>query len=130
MKTTSCTFLQKAIFLGTDEFRHCCYRFYVDGEMKGDVAVFPVETDQDASLDKVVAAKKNLIEKINNGEKTECSGCPLLERKDWMSIDDEKFNHLQSLIDKYKSPSLNHTLRMMSLYTSVDQFMCSVERAE
>ena len=92
IETTSCTFLQKAIFLGTDEFRHCCYRFYVDGEMKGDVAVFPVETDRDASLDKVVAEKKNLIEKINNGEKTECFGCPLLQRKDWMSINDEKFN--------------------------------------
>jgi hypothetical protein len=45
-------------------------------------------------------------------------------------VDDEKFSHLQTLINKYKSPSVNRTLRMMSLYTSVDQFMCSVERAQ
>ena len=92
MKSLSCCFLQRAIFFAPDELRHCCLRYFHDGKMKGDVRIFPVNSDKDLSLKKVIAEKKDIIEKINRGEKTDCFGCPLLTFQEWLDIEDEKFD--------------------------------------
>ena len=92
MKTLSCCFLQRAIFFAPDELRHCCLRYFYNGEMKGDVHIFPVNSDNEFTLSKVIAAKKNIIGKINRGEETDCFGCPLLTSQEWLDIEDEKFD--------------------------------------
>ena len=92
MKTYSCRFLQRAIFFAPDELRHCCLRYFHDGKMKGDVRIFPVNSDKDFSLKKVIAEKKNIIEKINCGEETDCLGCPLLTSQEWLGVEDEKID--------------------------------------
>ena len=94
MKKISCRYLQRAIFYAPDELRHCCKRYFVDGELKGDVKIFEASDDKDITLEKIIKAKKNLIEKINNKEKTDCFGCPVLESKEWKDLEDEKFDHI------------------------------------
>ena len=93
-KTLSCRFLQRAVYYGTDELRHCCKRFYYKGEMKGDVPIFSLENNPDVSLERIIKAKKELINKINKNEQTGCTGCPVLERAVWKDIQSEKFDHI------------------------------------
>ena len=93
-KTISCRFLQRAIYYGPDELRHCCKRFYHKGKMKGDVPMFSLQKNPDVSLDRIIEAKKNLINKINNNEQTGCTGCPVLEKANWRDVEDEKFDHI------------------------------------
>lgn len=90
----SCRFLQRAIYYAPDELRHCCKRYYYKGKMMGDVPIFDAKNNSDVSLDKVIQAKQDLIEKINNKEKTGCLGCPVLEKKEWKDVKDEKFDHI------------------------------------
>jgi len=92
MKTLSCRFLQRAIYFAPDEIRHCCKRFFYDDEMRGDVRIFPMNSNRDFSLGKVLAEKKDLIDKINRGVKTDCFGCPELEFYEWLDVKDEKFD--------------------------------------
>ena len=79
MKKISCRYLQRAIFYAPDELRHCCKRYFVNGELKGDVKIFEASDDKDITLEKIIRAKKNLIKRINNKEKTDCFGCPVLK---------------------------------------------------
>jgi len=94
MKKISCRYLQRAIFYAPDELRHCCKRYFVNGELKGDVKIFEASDDKDITLEKIIRAKKNLIKRINNKEKTDCFGCPVLESKEWRDLEDEKFDHI------------------------------------
>ena len=94
MEKISCRFLQRAIYYAPDELRHCCQRYFHKGKLMGDVKIFPANTNEDIALDKVIAAKKNLINKINKGEKTDCYKCPALEKKEWLEVENEKFDHI------------------------------------
>ena len=94
MKKISCRFLQRAIYYAPDELRHCCQRYYVKGKLMGDVKVLSAKNNSDVSLENIIKAKNELIEKINKGEKTDCYGCPLLEKAEWKKVEDEKFDHI------------------------------------
>ena len=106
MKTLSCRFLQRAIYFAPDELRHCCKRYFHDGEMKGDVRIFPVNSEKDFSLEKVITEKRNILGKINRGEKTDCFGCPELESAEWQDVGEEKYdlfsieNHSRCIVAK------------------------------
>lgn len=88
-KCWSCTDLHNSLFLGPDEIRTCCKRFFVDGKMKGDVVLLSLsnqETDSVVTAADIQAAKATLLNKINCGDSTDCDGCPYLEFKAWGSI--------------------------------------------
>jgi hypothetical protein len=74
----SCRDLESSIFLGPDEVRACCKRFYVNGTRKGDVVL--LKADEAISFDAITNAKSQLKRRINTGEDCECSGCPYIER--------------------------------------------------
>lgn len=76
----SCKDLNSSLFLGPDEIRACCKRFFVNGIQKGDVVL--LKAAEDISLPAIARAKKNLIDRINADEASECSGCPYIERYD------------------------------------------------
>jgi|TARA_B110000438_G_C15744604_1_gene620125 organic radical activating enzyme len=82
-KTLSCEALHHSVYLAPNELRHCCKRFFVNGEKKGDVKIFPVKSEKDITEKSILDAKKKLYEKINNGEKNPCTGCPYLYRDHW-----------------------------------------------
>ena len=94
MKKISCRFLQRALYYAPGELRHCCQRYYVKGKLMGDVKVLSATNDEDISLKNIINAKNDLINKINKGEKTDCYGCPLLEKGEWKNVEDEKFDHI------------------------------------
>ena len=94
MKKISCRYLQRGLFFAPGELRHCCKRYFHKGKLMGDVKILDAKNDEDISLDKIINAKKDLINRINKGEKTDCLGCPVLERKDWKDVEDEKFDHI------------------------------------
>ena len=78
-KSWSCYDLHHSVFLAPDEIRTCCKRFFLNGEMKGDVVLL----DKDITADNIEKARMKLYTDINAGKKTPCDGCPFLEFKDW-----------------------------------------------
>ncbi|MCE2723337.1 MAG: glycosyltransferase [Burkholderiales bacterium] len=75
----SCKDLDTSLFLGPDEIRACCKRFFVNGIRKGDVVLLKADTNID--LPRIQATKQDLIDRINTGSAPECSGCPYIERR-------------------------------------------------
>ena len=93
-KKISCRFLQRADYYAPDELRHCCKRYFYKGKIMGDVKICDANSDTDVKLDNIISHKKNIINRINNGEKTDCYGCPVLEKKEWLDVEEEKFDHI------------------------------------
>lgn len=88
-KSWSCVDLQRSVFLRSDQVRACCKRFFVDGEMRGDVVLIDADEVQGESptAADILAAKHELLRKINSGENSACSGCPFLEFKKWEPLE-------------------------------------------
>lgn len=94
-RTWSCVDLQHSVFLRPDEVRTCCKRFFVDGEMRGDVALFRMaDPEAEATPEGILAAKRNLHRRINAGEPTPCSGCPFLALDSWPTLQDLDVRYL------------------------------------
>lgn len=74
----SCKDLQSSLFLGPDEIRGCCKRFFQDGQRRGDVVL--MQADASINLEKINKSKKELVDAINTGTPCECTGCPYLTR--------------------------------------------------
>ena len=74
----SCKDLDSSIFLGPDEIRACCKRFFVDGIRKGDVVL--LKADEKIDFQSIQLAKQKLVDRINADSAPECSGCPYIER--------------------------------------------------
>lgn len=85
-KTWSCTDLHHSIFLAPDQVRTCCKRFFVDGNIKGDVPLLDIAKSTFTSAN-ILSAKRHLHDQINKGEATLCDGCPFMEFKDWGPLD-------------------------------------------
>ena len=79
--------MHHAIYAAPDVLRHCCKRFYVDGEMKGDVEICEAKSDESISYEHIKEQKIRLYEDINSGKTTECTGCPWLREEEWPSLD-------------------------------------------
>lgn len=90
----SCTGIHGAIYLAPDELRHCCQRFFVNNEMRGDVRIFKVSSDADLSVEKILHYKQDLYERINRGLDTPCRGCPSLLYDFWPPLDRLRIQHL------------------------------------
>ena len=90
----SCPALHHEIYLGPDEVRTCCKRFFVDGEKKGDVVLKKIEPDEEVTTEIILTEKQKLLNKINNGEKSDCDGCPFLERKEWPELTTLSIKHI------------------------------------
>jgi glycosyltransferase involved in cell wall biosynthesis/sulfatase maturation enzyme AslB (radical SAM superfamily) len=76
----SCKDLDSSIFLGPDEIRACCKRFFSKGIQKGDVVL--LKADASIGFTDIQTAKDALIARINADNAPECSGCPYIERRD------------------------------------------------
>lgn len=92
MKSKSCIYLQKAIYLAPNEIRACCQRFFVNGKIKGDVPLIKLINKRNVSFEEVINAKKNLLERINNETDVLCSGCPHLSLEEWGPVENEAIN--------------------------------------
>tara|TARA_R110001592_G_C13182011_1_gene751050 strand:+ start:1925 stop:4102 length:2178 start_codon:yes stop_codon:yes gene_type:complete len=75
----SCRDLDSSLFLGPDEIRACCKRFFVGTERKGDVVL--LDAAEDIGIQEIQASKDDLISRINANDANECSGCPYIERR-------------------------------------------------
>ncbi len=115
-KSWSCTDLHHSLFLRPDQVRTCCKRFFVGGEMRGDVVLFDVKQKRDAPISKeaVLEAKRDLHQKINSGEPSPCDGCPFLEFRAWTPLNE--------LDIKYLSMEHHSLCNMRCTYCSDDYF--------
>ena len=86
-KTLSCESLHHAVYAAPDVLRHCCKRFFVDEQMKGDVEIKNIASSVDISYEHILNEKRKLYEDINAGKETPCTGCPWLTKRDWPSFD-------------------------------------------
>lgn len=75
----TCQDLQSSLFLGPDEIRACCKRFFVDGKQKGDVVL--LKAAPEISYEDIELAKNDLVQRLNCGAAPECSDCPYIERR-------------------------------------------------
>ncbi len=90
----SCPALHHEIYLGPDEVRTCCKRFFVNGEKRGDVVLTKIHPNQDLTPELILSEKQKLLHKINTGKKNDCDGCPFLERKEWPELDTLSISHI------------------------------------
>lgn len=74
----SCKDLNSSLFLGPDEIRACCKRFFVNGLQKGDVVLLAAQSD--TSYEDINDKKSDLISRMNQDNAEECSGCPYIRR--------------------------------------------------
>jgi glycosyltransferase involved in cell wall biosynthesis/sulfatase maturation enzyme AslB (radical SAM superfamily) len=93
-KTWSCNDLHHSVFLAPDQVRTCCKRFFVDGEIRGDVVLLDTANAPDVTGAQISAAKRELHTAINRGDVTDCSGCPFLEFKEWGPIHPTRIRYL------------------------------------
>ncbi|QHJ13586.1 putative glycosyltransferase EpsJ [Paraglaciecola mesophila] len=95
-KSWSCTDLQHSVFMRSNEVRTCCKRFFVDGEMRGDVKLFDVTDGSEKSLGsrEILEAKRELHQKINAGISNPCEGCSFLEFKKWDTLNKLDIHYL------------------------------------
>ncbi|MEW6008466.1 MAG: radical SAM protein [Candidatus Omnitrophota bacterium] len=93
-KSWSCSGLHYSIFAAPDVLRHCCKRFFVNGQMRGDVEIFKVFSNSDISTKKILEHKQKLYEDINSGKETPCSSCPWIKYDDWEPFNKLKIKHL------------------------------------
>ena len=93
-KSLSCPSLHNEIYLGPDEIRTCCKRFFVEGEKKGDVILKKVQPNEDVTSEMILKEKQKLFKKINSGEANDCEGCPFLESKEWDELDELSIKHI------------------------------------
>ena len=93
-KFYSCEDLQESIFLGPDEIRTCCKRFFHEGELRGDVVLLKTSGFEQPTASLILEAKNKLIENINKGIKTDCSGCPWLRKDSWSKLDKLVVKHI------------------------------------
>lgn len=89
MRTKSCNYLQRALYLAPKEIRACCQRFFVNGEIRGDVVLIKYDGEKRISFDEVKSSKKELLALINSTEVSPCDGCPQLIHDEWESIEEE-----------------------------------------
>lgn len=106
-KSWSCSSLHYSIFAGPDVLRHCCKRFFVNGQMRGDVEIFKVFSNLDISIKKILEHKKKLYEDINSGKETPCNSCPWLQYDEWEPFNKLKIKHLS--IENYTICNLRCT---------------------
>lgn len=93
-KSLSCPALHHEIYLGPDEIRTCCKRFFVNGEKKGDVVLKKIPPEEAITPEIILAEKQLLLDKINNGEESDCDGCPFLEEKEWPPLEPLAIKHI------------------------------------
>jgi sulfatase maturation enzyme AslB (radical SAM superfamily) len=88
-KSWSCFDLHHSAFLRHDEVRTCCKRFFVGGEMRGDVVLLDAKAEPGRAFihGRLVEAKRALHGAINAGEPSPCDGCPFLEFKAWPALE-------------------------------------------
>ena len=82
----SCPSIQSAIYIRHGEVRTCCQRFFHKGKLKGDVVLYKFESGETFDYEKVLLSKENLLNVINSEIDSPCTGCKLLEDKDWLPI--------------------------------------------
>lgn len=88
----SCKDLHRSVYLAPNEIRTCCKRFFVQGEMKGDVRVIRVSGLNEGEKKAISAkdlrlAKRDLYLDMNYGENTDCDGCPFIELSNWDTLE-------------------------------------------
>jgi poly(ribitol-phosphate) beta-N-acetylglucosaminyltransferase len=94
VKSLSCPSLHHELYLGPDEIRTCCKRFFVQGEKRGDVILKKVRPNELINSEIILEEKRKLFNKINNGEENDCDGCPFLENKEWGDLDELSIQHI------------------------------------
>lgn len=94
----SCKDLHHSVFFAPKELRTCCKRFFVDGDMRGDV-VLDVKLEKGVPIEPkaIQISKRNLWVDINYGEPNACEQCPFLEYSEWQSLEKELELHLISM---------------------------------
>lgn len=90
----SCKDLEGSIFLRSNEARACCKRFFVEDARRGDVTLAKFDGDVNKMLDDSFSYREQLIRKINNGTKSECDGCPFIERFNGPIETERKLNYV------------------------------------
>ena len=93
-ETYSCEDLQNSVYLAPDQIRTCCKRFFVKGELRGDVVLLDVKDNVQPTPKVILEAKQELVRQINEGIDNPCTGCPWLRKDNWGPLERLTIKHL------------------------------------
>ena len=94
----SCKDLHHSVFFAPNQVRTCCKRFFVDGEMRGDVPLqLNIIANEAIEASEILQSKRDLYTDINYGESTGCDKCPFLEFKQWEGLEERLELNLVSM---------------------------------
>lgn len=98
-RSWGCRDIAESLFLTPTEVRTCCQRYFIDGEMRGDVSLLTIDEEvanDDSAIDlgHIATAKRDLVRAINVGDMSPCDGCPSLIFREWKPLDRLWVNYL------------------------------------
>ena len=82
MAYKTCKDLEGSLYLGPDQFRACCQRFFYKGKMRGDAPLINLNKNSSPTAKQILNARINLYNKIQNDESEACKGCRYIEEVD------------------------------------------------
>ena len=72
----SCKYIEDSLYIAPNEIRSCCQRFFYEGEIRGDAKLTDLQKGQSPSQIDIKAARKSMLDGLQNDKIKECKGCP------------------------------------------------------
>lgn len=94
MKYKSCVDIEDSLYVGPDELRACCQRFFYDGKIRGDAVLLKIDNNKKPTSEDITKARQELLKKIQNGDEPACKGCRYIHKVDNAPKATHKVKHL------------------------------------
>ena len=78
MKYKSCKDLEASLYVGPNEIRSCCQRFFYKGKMRGDAKLIDIKNDVTPTSQDIIFARKKIFNNIQDNKSESCTGCPFI----------------------------------------------------
>jgi MoaA/NifB/PqqE/SkfB family radical SAM enzyme len=82
MAYKTCDDLENSLYLGPDQFRACCQRFFYESKIRGDAPLMNLDENSLPTPKQILKARQNLYNKIQNDKAESCKGCRYIEEVD------------------------------------------------
>jgi len=94
MKYKSCKDLEASLYVGPNEIRSCCQRFFYKGKMRGDAKLIDIKNDVTPTSQDIIFARKKIFNHIQDNKSESCTGCPFIYETEKKPEFNSEISHL------------------------------------